>query len=208
MNFKDKANEVEDLPGYYGDMPATSQCCFIYSGTIFKNWVDFKLGSTHHLYRSSQPYYENEEDEEQEFDNDAIKILKTNNIKCIVSMNSKAVRSDSQKKLKKQHIEWVHIPIEDFAAPRCEDFEKGCQVISKAMLEGFNVLVYCGFGVGRTGAMVAAYEILCALTRTPALTQPDNVVSDIIGKSTIERETQKAALNHFAQYILKGLYHP
>ena len=53
-------------------------------------------------------------------------------------------------------MKFVHIPVRDGQAPSTEEVEAFLQATRQA--EG-PVFVHCGAGVGRTGAMVGAYEV-------------------------------------------------
>lgn len=52
-----------------------------------------------------------------------------------------------------------HVPIPDMTAPTQEELDRCVSTIAKATESGLGVAVHCGAGVGRTGAILAAWFV-------------------------------------------------
>ena len=63
-------------------------------------------------------------------------------------------KRDNEGQLRELGLEYLHVPIHDGRAPNSESIDRVIAAIESA--EG-KVLLHCGGGVGRTGAMSAAY---------------------------------------------------
>jgi predicted protein tyrosine phosphatase len=63
---------------------------------------------------------------------------------------------------------YLHLPVEDDAAPTVEQLEAGVRFIADAVAEGGKVYVHCGAGVGRAATMAAAYLVSTGLTPAQA----------------------------------------
>ncbi len=56
-------------------------------------------------------------------------------------------------------FEVKHIPINDFKAPRLQDFDQFVEFVDSKIREGKGVAVHCYAGMGRTNLMIASYLI-------------------------------------------------
>ena len=52
-----------------------------------------------------------------------------------------------------------HMPVEDMVAPTQEQLERSVTAIERAHAQKMGVAVHCGAGLGRTGAVVAAFLV-------------------------------------------------
>lgn len=52
-----------------------------------------------------------------------------------------------------------HVPVADMTAPSQEELDRCVSAIEKGRASGLGVAVHCGAGVGRTGAILAAYFV-------------------------------------------------
>ena len=52
-----------------------------------------------------------------------------------------------------------HIPIDDFKAPRLEDFVEFVSFVKEEIDKGNSIVVHCHAGMGRTNLMIASYII-------------------------------------------------
>ncbi|WP_438869126.1 protein-tyrosine phosphatase family protein [Pseudomonas sp. L1(2025)] len=175
--------KVDSLAGYVKTL---------YSGKIavFQNWVTFEKGNTR-VFRSSQPYYNDEDDTLQKFDTPAIKLLKTYNIKGIVSLNHHLIHDNSMTALAAESITYHHLAVVDFGVPTAKELLQACQAVDNILSKG-NALVYCGFGQGRTGTMMSAYAIYKLPKGSPA-----SKLDEIIEVSTAETDDQEKVLRDF-----------
>ncbi|WP_434704976.1 dual specificity protein phosphatase family protein [Pseudomonas sp. Z1-12] len=162
------------------------------SGTtiVFENWVTFDKNGTR-VFRSSQPYYGGSDDTLQKFDSRAIALLKIYNIKGILSLNHKLLYANSKTALDNEHIDYHHLAVEDYYPPTTQQLLSGCKKIDEFLGKG-NALVYCGFGQGRTGTMMTAYDIYKLPKGSPA-----SKLDDLIEASTAETDDQEKVLREF-----------
>ena len=58
-----------------------------------------------------------------------------------------------------QGFEVKHIPINDFKAPKLEDFDEFVKFVNSKIQEGKRIAVHCYAGMGRTNLMIASYLI-------------------------------------------------
>ncbi|MFT0476247.1 dual specificity protein phosphatase family protein [Pseudomonas antarctica] len=154
---------------------------------VYQNWITFDKDATK-IFRASQPYYNDSEDTAQRFDANAIALLKNYGIKGIISLNQKLLESNSAAALSNESITYHHLEVKDFNTPTAAELIQGCKAIDSALAKG-NVLVYCGFGQGRTGTMMTAYEIY-KLPKATAASKLDA----IIAASTAETDDQEKSL--------------
>lgn len=63
---------------------------------------------------------------------------------------------------------YLHLPVEDDAAPTIEQLLAGVQFIADTIARGGKVYIHCGAGVGRAATMAAAYFISTGLTPAEA----------------------------------------
>ena len=54
-------------------------------------------------------------------------------------------------------FETKHIPVEDFKAPKQEDFEEFVNFVYTSIQSGRRLVVHCYAGMGRTNLMIASY---------------------------------------------------
>lgn len=89
---------------------------------------------------------------------------------------------------------YLHLPVEDDAAPTIEQLFAGVQFIADAIAGGGKVYIHCGAGVGRAATMAAAYLVSTGLTPTEAWRRLQTARPFI--KPTA---VQLAQLKHFAE---------
>ncbi|CAI9007310.1 dual specificity protein phosphatase family protein [Pseudomonas sp. fls2-241-R2A-110] len=172
--------KVSTLPGYVAKLSHGKL-------VVYQNWVTFDKGTTK-VFRSSQPYYNDKDDTLQKFDASAITLLKNYGIKGIISLNQKLLEGTSASELSKESITYHHLEVKDFNTPTAQELMQGCKAIDSALSKG-NVLVYCGFGQGRTGTMMTAYEIY-KLPKGSAASK----LEAVIAASTAEIDDQEKSL--------------
>ncbi|EGR2764444.1 hypothetical protein DLI07_24980 [Vibrio parahaemolyticus] len=136
--------KVTALKGFKGDFNFNRQ-------KIFRNFVSVEPGV---LARGSAPHYY-KVDSSQKMSADAINFLKGQGFNQVVSLNSIELSHAERSALAKAGIEYIHIKTDDFSAP---DREQLLQAVTS--MKGKNTYVYCGYGAGRTGTLVSAWQIL------------------------------------------------
>ena len=142
------------------------------------------------VYRSSQPNYIDEPgiDTVQVYSDVQIEALLTHNIKNIISANYENVSTDSIQRLNCKGIEVHHYRVKDFTSPTREQVTLAAKEIQKARSKGVSSLIYCGYGCGRTGTFVSAWEILAGIkTKKKAL--EDTTAEDIVPAQKILLES-------------------
>lgn len=148
--MKGREMKVNQLDGYVKSLLSDKT-------EVFKNWVTLDEKAVR-VFRSSQPYYQGK-DELQKFDTPALKLLDIYNIKCIVSLNENGLQPGADVTLKNKGISYKSLPVKDFSVPTLDQLLTGCDAITTALDKGGNALVYCGYGQGRTGVMMTAYQL-------------------------------------------------
>lgn len=144
----------------------------------------FEDGNGSKVYRSSQPNYNDKIDTVQVYTEEQVEALLKYNIKNIISANYKEVSPDSIIRLKDNGIEVHHYIVEDYKEPTREQVTNAAIEIQNARCKGVSSLIYCGYGCGRTGTFVSAWEILAGVkSKTEALKE-----------STSETKEQKTLL--------------
>ena len=94
--------------------------------------------------------------------------------------------------LKQKNIKYIHLKVEDFYPPTKKQLIDGVKAI-ESNKKGYT-LVYCGYGQGRTGTMITAWEILTK----------QKSIDSAIKNSTAETSQQEAVLKELADYELLG----
>lgn len=118
------------------------------------------------LARSSQPNYR-ETDGEHEFGFLQADYLKQKKITCVISSNEYGIPEHSKKLLATHGISYYHFKLEDHHPLPPEELVAAAEIIEGNRKRGAT-LVYCGFGQGRTGTIVAAWAVLKHMNLSPA----------------------------------------
>lgn len=147
--------------------------------SIFRNWVWVKQGK---LARSSAPYYREvgtPYDKSQRVCPIVVDYLNQNKINMVVSLNYYKLLKDQEALLKNSGIDYHHLKVEDFQPPT-----KIGLIEAEYKMRNKISLVWCGWGQGRTGTMVTAWQILTGYRDKKTA----------IDESTAENELQKKVL--------------
>ncbi len=87
-----------------------------------------------------------------------------------------------------------HVPVEDMEAPTQEQLERCVSAIQRANANNMGVAVHCGAGLGRTGVVLAAYEVERGSSARDAIARIRQ-----LRPGSIETDEQAAAVVEFAQ---------
>ncbi|RGB31989.1 hypothetical protein C1646_744092 [Rhizophagus diaphanus] len=147
----------------------------------------FEWVISNRLARSSAPHYTGH-DESQNMDDDAIQFLVDNGINNVISMNQIVLTDGVIEKLRKRGISYLNLPVEDFKAPTIKQLHDAYNSYLPAQR---TTLVYCGYGHGRTGTVIAAIMLLSGnpLTR------------DDYHKFHVEKKVQEDVLDELAKEL-------
>ena len=107
-----------------------------------------------HLARSSAPYHEGE-DADENINETSIEFLSNYGIKNIISLNSVELSSRQKGRLRKAKISYSHIKAEKCTAVTQDQFYQ----VWNAYDEVGVTIVYCGYGDGRTGMAISAIQL-------------------------------------------------
>jgi atypical dual specificity phosphatase len=87
-----------------------------------------------------------------------------------------------------------HVPVPDMTAPTQEELGRCVSAIQRAMKSGLGVAVHCGAGVGRTGAVLAAYFVAQGAAAAEAIRKVRK-----LRPGSIETDEQLEAVEEFAR---------
>lgn len=124
-----------------------------------RNFVNWMWPDPNKLARSSAPGYNvkaKHADRTQNMTADAIRELKENGISNVLSLNEFRLTADQIEALRAEGIRYLWLPVKDFKTPTVSALLEGCEFIDRSPGA---TLAYCGFGIGRTGMLTAAWEI-------------------------------------------------
>lgn len=143
---------------------------------MFQNWAWVERNK---LARSSAPYYTSD-DHDQMITPSVANYLSSRLINLVVSLNHHPLSLVHENMLGSHGILYHHIAVVDYHAPSKDEL-----IQAATRMENRISLVWCGFGQGRTGTMVTAWEILTG--------RKDKVTA--IDLSTAEEHVQQVVLD-------------
>jgi len=116
------------------------------------------------------------------------------------------VRSKSQDyalAIEAGQLPWLEevFPVPDFDAPKGEDLPRFLELarnVANHLINGKNILIHCGAGIGRTGTLAICILIVLGMRTEKA----KSVVKD--AESEPEMESQKKAITWVAQHAMKS----
>ncbi|RDA90061.1 putative heat-labile enterotoxin [Ophiocordyceps camponoti-saundersi (nom. inval.)] len=116
------------------------------------------LGPSDQLYRSSAPFYDKVSgDASQQAEKITRDALKQRGIKTVISLNSQAT-NPKFRDVFKDEVFYKAVPVEDFSAPTPKQLQQITDIYMHSREKG-GVLIWCGYGHGRTGTAISAIQI-------------------------------------------------
>jgi atypical dual specificity phosphatase len=94
--------------------------------------------------------------------------LRRQGIGAVLSLTEEALPAEA---LYNQHLESLHLPVPDMAAPSPDQFRVALDFIDRARSRGEGVAVHCLMGQGRTGSILAAFLIRAGAETSDAVEQ-------------------------------------
>lgn len=111
--------------------------------------------------RSSQPQYTSK-DRDHTLTPMDVSFLRHNRFSCVLSANECNMDEKGKQLLRSAGIAFYNFKIRDMHAPTPSQMERAIKVIEHYSTRGA-VLVFCGYGQGRTGTYVAGWAMKCYL---------------------------------------------
>ena len=99
--------------------------------------------------------------------------------------------------VKNRSIDYLHLNVDDFAAPELRDIERAVEFIEGRLANGGLVMVHCAAGKGRTGVVLASY-----LVKTEGLTAQESINKiRALRPGSIQSEVQEWAIQMYEKYL-------
>ena len=106
------------------------------------------------------------------------------------------MQSLAQKELQAFDIGHLHVPIVDMGVPTMEDAAECCRKVSERLDDDEVVAFHCRAGIGRTGTMLAIYEIWEGMSADDAFEAARSV-----HRRWIQSQRQRIFLSEFEQWL-------
>jgi atypical dual specificity phosphatase len=117
--------------------------------------------------------------------------LRKQGIQVLLSLTEEPLRRDW---INEAGLMVVHVPVIDMEAPTQEELDRCVSAIARAHQGQLGVGVHCGAGLGRTGAVLAAYLVTKGLSAKNAIARVRR-----LRPGSIETEEQAEAVAEFAR---------
>src|SRR5207245_401618 len=117
--------------------------------------------------------------------------LRRHGIEVVISLTEDPLRRDW---VNDTGILMVHEPVDDMEAPTQEQLDRCVSAIARAQERNMGVAVHCGAGLGRTGAVIAAYLVHRGRSARDAIAEVRR-----LRPGSIETDAQAAAVTEFAR---------
>ncbi|OAA38288.1 hypothetical protein NOR_06678 [Metarhizium rileyi] len=159
------------------------------------------MGSTEGLYRSSAPFYDSFEDDDEvhledkhEVTQETIDCLHRYGITHVISLNHLAYDSAVMTALRQGGIVYTPLAVLDFHAPSLAQVEEAWNAFRR---HRSSTLVWCGYGHGRTGTMISALQMYVQSERE----EPLYWTREHYEQNEVERDVQFELLDHLQQHL-------
>eukprot|EP00397_Hematodinium_sp_SG-2012_P061254 GEMP01080840.1.p1 GENE.GEMP01080840.1~~GEMP01080840.1.p1 ORF type:complete len:297 (+),score=41.22 GEMP01080840.1:97-987(+) len=91
------------------------------------------------------------------------------NMKLLINLNLRPFADGTEAFLGNLGFSVAHVPVRDGTAPSVHQIRRVVRLIEKTRSRGKDTLIFCGYGAGRSGVMVAAYEAYMIMQTYPLL---------------------------------------
>ena len=122
---------------------------------------------------------------------DDLQWLRREGVQVLISLTEEP---PSRKWVEEAGLLLFHVPVFDMEAPSQEQFDRCVKAIERANQNKMGVVVHCGAGLGRTGAIVAAYLVSKGLAPAAAIQRVRS-----IRPGSVETTEQEEAIVEFSR---------